>query len=285
MQSWEIFNEGLSQIIYHYTSLSGALNILSTGMFHLTPHLSGYERVLAKPGTFYFLSTTRTRAGRYHYNATRGVLFVLDGKWYGARYPAKSIDYWGDRDPSKTRNKQHEAEDRIYSTDSEIPITGVIEIHVLINPKEKTSLIYAREVIAAATQFDIPTYLYTDRMAWRSLNKRKTSDTDILINDPIQSPSTTEAYYELTQLHDVIFQTDISKITTRWKNAILWHPKDLERDIETAISNASSHHDRDTRRQLTDITKFMRANRITSLTELASVILNKWKKIQQGSKS
>ena len=58
--------EGLSPVIYHYTSLPILYKILSKNVFLLTPVLINKSEENVGSKKSYFLSTTRSRHGNYH---------------------------------------------------------------------------------------------------------------------------------------------------------------------------------------------------------------------------
>lgn len=165
--------EGVSHEVYHYTRINVAADILSDGVFKLTSvvgHTSDANLVPA--GYSYYLSTTRSKVGGYHkHPGADAVLFVLDGTWYNRRYRGGPVEYWGDR--HNLYGRESEAEDRIFSKDPTIPITGVKELHIYFSPKSEDVGQYARSVMESCKSLSIPVYLYNDPAAWLLQDTRK----------------------------------------------------------------------------------------------------------------
>lgn len=183
MRAKELINERVSSIVYHYTPLAQAKNILSTGNFELSSSLGSVEQQYQPKGYPYFLSTTRTRRGGYHANSlgNSGVLFVLDGDWYNRHYKSSPIDYWQERG-KLLPGRSSEAEDRIFSKEPTISAAGIRQVHVYVNPDKVTDTIKARarQVLLLAKKLDIPAYFYTDPQDWINFDKRNLGDIKVL---------------------------------------------------------------------------------------------------------
>lgn len=177
---------GLSPVLYHYTDISRAGTILFDDRFKLGTSVGTEveEDLRDKKQKFFYLSTTRHKLGGFHKNTAHGVLFVLDGKKLGEKYSGDPVDYWGESfrkvDPAK-----FEAEDRVWSKDPYIePATKYItEIHA-INPNfdQDRDKRWVRKLLIEAKTKGIPIFVYTDRVAFRALDKRKAlplSDLDL----------------------------------------------------------------------------------------------------------
>ena len=190
MRVEEIISESLSRVAFHFTSISTALKIVSSGQFELSSALGSVEQQYMPKGKPYFLSATRSRRGGYHENAgrTTGVLFVLDGNWFNQRYKSQPLDYWGNRNPTQSHHRSHEAEDRVFSAEPTIPIDGISAIHVLytIDPDwadDKTDAhnrAVTRELLIAGKTRGIPTYFYTNKQSWQNLDTRKLGNVKML---------------------------------------------------------------------------------------------------------
>jgi hypothetical protein len=176
MRATEFLAESLSRVAYHYTNLHSAAKIMASGKFELSSDLGSVEQQYAPKGHRYFLSTTRTLTGGYHeYTSSGSAMFVLDGNWFNQHYKSGPVDYWGNRDPLQSHHKAHEAEDRVFSKTSTIPINGVTAVHVLIKPDSENEHLgaLARTVFINAKKRDIKAYLYDDEVAWRALDTRR----------------------------------------------------------------------------------------------------------------
>ena len=171
----EILTEGATDILYHYTGTSSAAQIFKDGAFKLSRTTGNpSEESYAPPGYPYFLSTSRSKTGDYHrWVGTGGVMFVLDGQWFSQRYPVKPIDYW-ERSWQFSPDRTREAEDRVFSKESEIPLGGVTAVHVLLKEQDESRSPLTRTILIEAKKLGIPTYLYTDEAAWRLQDTRKT---------------------------------------------------------------------------------------------------------------
>src|SRR5690625_3388144 len=112
----ETILEGITDIVFHSTSINGATRILESNRFALTPAFTkGSETSLNPREKLFFLSTARTRTGAYHVdNRYSGVLIVLDGRKLSHNHHGRAIDYWGE-DFRKARKGGYEEEDRIFS--------------------------------------------------------------------------------------------------------------------------------------------------------------------------
>jgi hypothetical protein len=164
---------GVSNIVYHYTNLRKASDILKDDKFNLTFALSSNDRL--KPDTkYYYLSTTRSRIGNYHEGSYIGVLFRLDGRKLQDNYKGNPVDYWG-REFRKVSPTKNEMEDRIWSDTPEIaPATKYIdEMHVFYDTKYSKDPKGLRDLLIQAKRKNIPYYIYTDKKAANLLDKRK----------------------------------------------------------------------------------------------------------------
>lgn len=201
MNSKEILLERASDIVYHYTSLTNSLSILSSGVFKLSP-ASGtdVEQQYAPKGYPYFLSLSRSKVGDYHrWVGDSAVMFNLDGRILSNNYPIKPIDYWySGKTPEKLKKgewskidpldkrsmwqyspeRSRETEDRLFSKENTVPIDAVTSIHVLITePDERRSPI-TRKVLLAAKLRGIRAYLYDNKDSWRFQDISKALETD-----------------------------------------------------------------------------------------------------------
>ena len=184
---------GISDIVYHYTSLSAASSILKEDQFALT-FISGADDTLKPNDKYYYLSTTRSRRGSYHEGSRVHALMVLDGAKLRSNYIASPVDYWG-REFRKVAPAKNEMEDRIWSSKPYIkPASKYIkEIHISFvdvgaNQAFKRQI---KSLLINAKKKGIPTFVYTDETAANNLDKRKAvklSDLDIK-TDPTEFKS------------------------------------------------------------------------------------------------
>ena len=135
MRFEKYLTEGITDILYHSTSIHALESILKMDKFKLSTSIgTGSEEDLAKKGKFFFLSTTRNRLGAYSKYPTEGqAMLKLDGRALGYKYAGKPVDYWG---PTfrKEEPLSFEAEDRVYHTKPYIDNASkyIKEIHMLL---------------------------------------------------------------------------------------------------------------------------------------------------------
>ena len=225
-KSLETLFEGLSPIIYHNTEYSGAVGILKSNTFRLSPALSiGGDRpslkLKRKSGQFeridmtkklYFMSTSRIKYGGYA--RTMGLhqaVFVLDGQKLSHNYTAIPVAYWsslmpGSKTPSEELLKRDENEDRLVSNKMEIPNANkyIKQVHVLVDKdldKTKTSERYKyfftqlKEINDNAEKLKIPIYFYEDFEAYKLQNIKKSKSFEQL-ELPVPEQSKSSEHYE-----------------------------------------------------------------------------------------
>lgn len=194
----EILSEGLSDVLYHFTSEHRLIDIINQDKFILTASVGTQaERGLelsTKNQKLYYLSTSRSRQGDYALNNIKGVFLELDGRELGYKYEGAPVDYWG-REFRKVNPRKHEMEDRLYSNDPEIPNAHkyIKSISILVEPKPDEKLKeddwlewmsnlreLARTVIPYSEKYDIPVYLYDNASDFYTGNKKKSITTDYL---------------------------------------------------------------------------------------------------------
>jgi hypothetical protein len=170
--------EGASPLLYHYTALDNAVNIVDSGKMLLTYSLQGRpDRRNDKDKPFY-MSFSRTRHGFKRESPFSAVLLEFDGKALNNKYEIRPFDYWGyswemQKDSGFSADEQ---EDRLFSYNPEIPLWKYLRaIHVFFRLEDKIS---PSEQMAGfikhkCNENDIPCYVYNDVKAWRLGNKKK----------------------------------------------------------------------------------------------------------------
>lgn len=287
MKVTEILTESLSRVAYHYTGLPAARKILKSGQFELSSVMGSIEQQYAPKGMPFFLSTTRTRTGGYHdYIGAGAVMFVLDGNWFNQHYVSRPVDYWENRDPAKAYHRKHEAEDRVFSRDSTIPIGGVSAVHIyLSNDLEPDSTLPAdaRQAMLAAKVAGIPAYLYDNEAAWRALDTRKS----IPVSNKLRGAERGSGYQSthpgyLAPWIELIGAKNKSQLSKK-ANEIrysLQYSYDTEQaasGLGNDMSNARKPNSGIDRENAVKIINFMRQNRLEKLSDLVKYLQSKWK--------
>lgn len=168
---------GLSPVLYHSTDVRNLISVLESNTFRLTySRVNKSERSLSREN-LYFMSTSRHALGGYHKDAFgQTSLLVLDGVKLSNKYSGSPVDYWGERfrkaDPTK-----FEAEDRIWANTPTIPNASsyIREIRIYLgdNTDEDYVIRSTKKAVLSAKKLNIPTYVYKDKEAFLTGNKRK----------------------------------------------------------------------------------------------------------------
>lgn len=280
-------DEAATDILYHYTGVHAALDILQEKQFKLSSALGSVEAQYAPKGYNYFLSAARSRSGGYHhYTGTSAVMFVLDGRWINQRYPVKAIDYWA----GMGRGDRHkETEDRIFSKESAIPTTPITAIHVLLKEANEFQSPITRKLLIAAKQSNIPTYLYKDEGAWRLQDTRRSVsvvDAKTVLRGQEISRYRSKGTRWLKPILDLLTATNemqlgdrakkmLQNVKYHWSDENDYYFRDSVHGVETDFSNARKPYSGDYD-DLTKIVSIMRQNRIGSIRELMLFIGKKW---------
>ena len=307
-QKKNFLSEGLSSIVYHYTSLHSAVSILQSGKFELSSTVGSVEEEWAPRGYHYFMSTTRTKFGGFHdYAGDGGVMFNLDGEWYNNHYPAGPVDYWGNRDVSKT-GRASESEDRIFSKTPSIPINGVTAVHVYVKPmdeKERQNWrtgypAMARKALLLAKKQGIPAYLYEDEASWKrqspngrvEITKRETLSGPDLYKSPSNRrrmrtrTNWFEPWFQLINLDDTkklgkkasSFAYDLSYDNSYYSDSMI---KSLKNDLANARKPGSGND----REGAVKLIQFMRQNNLNTVEDFVGLLAKKWKAIKENERN
>lgn len=174
-----IINEGVSDVIYHFTHMRNILNILKTNKINLSPVTGtvNYDFRVNR-GKFYYLSLTRSKHRDVGYGSgdTR---ITMDGKKINQNFKTIAIDYWGsERDPKKRdkitygsgsslykqMSRDYEQEDRIATNKSEInnAIKYILGIDLLIREDFENDLKYAEEIKYYCDKYNINLNVYNN---------------------------------------------------------------------------------------------------------------------------
>jgi len=187
----QTINEGLSNIVYHYTYFQQLLNILKENKFHASTNIGTHADFKKTQGKFYYFSMQRTK-GLTGYASHHGnnVAIVLDGNKLNQKYKGGPIDYWEWSTSSKDwTDPQHykeallsnELEDRIFIDKPTIDNASIYikEIHIYINEErfgEYISKDDINNIILLTKKYNIPIYFYNNYNSFQLQNKTKTVD-------------------------------------------------------------------------------------------------------------
>lgn len=286
MRAKELINERVSSVVYHYTPLGPAKNILSSGNFELSSSLGSVEQQYQPKGYPYFLSTTRTRRGGYHTNVlgNSGVLFVLDGDWYNRHYKSSPVDYWQERG-KLLPGRSSEAEDRIFSKEPKMSAGGVKQVHVYVNPAEVTDTIKARarQVLILAKKLNIPAYFYTDPQSWINFDKRNLGDVKLLTGQEHLGGYTSTHKGWLSPWVELLYaksKDQLGKKANDIRFSIAYsnkyNVKQGAQGLATDMSNARKPGSGRDRENAVKIINFMRENKLETLYDFVNYLADKW---------
>ena len=287
MRAQEFITEGATSVLYHYTSVNAAVQILATGHFQLSSSVgTSAEYQYAPEGYPYFLSTSRVKSGDYaRYVGSSGVMFVLDGDWLGQRYPVKPIDYWERAWLQSDGTRTRESEDRVFSREPEISIACVRQIHVLIREQHEYRSPQVRRIMIQAKKQGIPAYLYADEQAWRLQDRRRAitpRQASELLRGAEPQRTTWHARTYLDRWLELIHKnrkSDLSKEADKLRYNLQYYSADGDHQLGVDLSNARKP-DAGDRYQAVKIIDYMRRNRLRSPADLVDAMRDKWKAAQ-----
>lgn len=170
-------SEGLSPVLFHFTSLFGAGKIAAEDRFRLSATFSNpSEEQTGAGGKHFFLSVTRSRIGGYTLRSSynKNVVLVLDGKKLSHRFSGGPVQYWS-RSMINMDWKYDEQEDRIYHTEPYINDASsyIKEAHVLLVPERvDITSVERRALLRMKTKFT-KVYVYDDERAFILMDKRR----------------------------------------------------------------------------------------------------------------
>lgn len=236
-----MFTESVSSIVYHFTSLRKAYNIIVQGEFRLSPtfiHPSNVETRFSK--NYYYLSTTRSKLGNFHQSEHMGAMFKLDGDKINRNHKGIAVDYYADLGGSK------EMEDRIISNKSTLPFkNNVLSIDILLSEEYMTDIDarIAFFIYVYGKKNGIPVLVYTNRRAFINSDKRKALSYDIIktFKNGETIPSFEQKRHQLKELiglyHKPYHKLNKEELTVR--NEIIKNP-DFKYSIRTDLDSQVS---------------------------------------------
>jgi hypothetical protein len=287
-----ILDEAATSIVYHYSGVSAAAKILTNGVFQLSSVTGNKsEEKYAPPGYPYFLSTTRSKVGDYHrYTGSSAVMFVIDGNWLNRHYKTKAVDYWERSWQHSNGTRTSESEDRVFSKTPEIPIDGVVAVHVLLKEHSENRSPEVRTILINAKKQGISAYLYTDENAWRLQDTRKavtpSAASSILKGQQPKgySPSRPPTMY-LEPWLELIYKnkkSDLSPRAEKLRYDLVYYGSrnpDEDSNLGTDMSNARKPNSTDYPTAI-KINDYMRKNKVPNTVALKNMLVDKWDKIK-----
>lgn len=175
-------NEGLSAIVYHFTSTDALENIVKTNKFRATAVLGGGSDSRFNKGYFFFMSTTRNKF--LNYNGS--VCLVLDGNKLNQRYKGFSMEFFNvlykKTNKSVRRSVDSEAEDRLVLNKPEIPnaLDYILEVHI------NDYLFFGGDLISTFEVLEergVPIYFYNNEINFLRQDKRKSIKPEFRVSE------------------------------------------------------------------------------------------------------
>lgn len=291
--------ESVSSIVYHFTRLYNAAQILSDARFQLTVS-SGTDTELAlqKGNKPYYLSTTRSKVGDYtlHNFFKDGVVFVLNGDWFNQRYKGGPVDYWGGTrlQSSETglKGRYSEMEDRVFSDKPYIPLPKdpkqvILAVHILYKPDNDTRRNpYMRKLLTKVKQMSIPHYVYDDEKAFVLQDTRKAipidsafiaqiSQQDPILDKPWPARQPTDYLKGWREIYHINDKNKLSKEGKRAADKVLYYLKDAYSGLGADIHNVKAKGDPG----LIKLIKIFKKMGISSAKQYVDAMRAKWEPI------
>lgn len=163
-----LLSEALTDVVFHYTTLSTGLKIVNTDTIYLQSALGGTADNM-KRKELYYLSLTRQRNANFGYSykfRKQGVRIEFDGQKLSQRFKGQAIDYWGssmgkmsyytNRGDDFNDTKQHhtdaESEDRMFSNKPTLYDAHkyIKRIDVIFDPKDENQFQYVYHMLMSS---------------------------------------------------------------------------------------------------------------------------------------
>lgn len=213
---------GVSDILYHYTSMENTIAILKDNQFKLTVALSSDDKLKPKQ-KFYYLSTTRSKVGSFHIDSAGyfGVLLKLDGRKLQQTYKGNPVDYWGP-EFRKVAPSKNEMEDRVWADKPfiESATKYIDEMHIYFGGAYREASEYDRKKLATlvslANQKHIPFYIYTSEKAAKLLDKRHATPVEELDLEAAESEDDRkrEPIYDVSNWLELYEKSNVDELST-----------------------------------------------------------------------
>ena len=259
--------ESSSSVVYHFTRLYNAAEILKDRRFKLAASPgTDSEQALQKGNKPYYLSTTRSKVGDYtlHNFYKDGVVFALNGDWFNQRYRGGPVDYWaGSRLKSSEtglKGRYKEMEDRVFSDEPYIPFPKdpkqlIKAVHILYKPDTDTRRNpYMRTLLTKVKQMGIPHYVYDDDAAFVLQDTRKAipvnrefiariSQQDPMSDKPWPSRQPTDWLKGWREIYHAKDKDSLTKEGKRVADKLMHYLKDAYSGLSADIHNVKAKGD------------------------------------------
>ena len=271
-----------SPILFHYTNISSALNMVNSGKINLT-YASGADRRNSSKGKAYYFSMSRIRHSGYNHGSPwDAVIFEFDGTKLGSKYQIRPVDYWGySWDLQRTSPITDEQEDRLFSHDQEILLYPYLKsINIYVRPEgdrdfKEDNLKRVKFIKKKAEENNIPCFIYNDLNAWRTNNRKKAVDlessSEMLDSDLVDNNRTREGDKDIITIIKIINDPfnkqqdeDVKNFLRRYRGS------DWKSSINAMVGNARREQNPQTRNAMYELSKLERKNKKNILDLLDS---------------
>lgn len=282
-----MLTEMLTDLVFHFTSLSNGLNILEKCKFNLTASIGTEAEDLLKSGDrVYSISFARSRTADYTaQNAySQGVVFNINGDYFNKNFRSRAVDYW-ERFWAKM-DRTSEMEDRLFSYKPFIkfdPKKAFSEIHVLSTQLKETEPHYVLRLMKEAKKQNIPVFVYTDQKAFVLQNKKHSLSVNEIksaINNPMEPSKYARPKRDYFHAYiDLMMKKDRSELTKDARKK-LWYMggsmynEDMTRALSADIHNFKKSEEYQD--QIYTIVKYMKKNKLKTIRSLIDHLSDKW---------
>lgn len=300
MKFKEYLDEGLSPILYHYTTADILLKMLKQDRFFLSATIStGADEDLGNQKVW-FLSTARNKTGGYGYDKfyekSYHVMIEIDGRKISQNYSGRPVDYWGSDFRKMDPVKYNEMEDRVFADEDHIPNLKkyIKSVHIYIPKEDKRtnntnwndiSLRNIRRSIIILKKKGIPYQFYDTKDTFFSQRKPIPFNSGLLrvhgkeeyFNHPSGSSYSRDAHSILR----LLLATNFDHITRSEDNEAFKIAYKIRYESGAYIDSMihqlfkNVQTDEKGRKYLGEISKIMKKNRIKGTKELADFLKNK----------
>jgi hypothetical protein len=253
-EALSIKNAGISNIVFHATSIYNAAEILKDNRIMTTSNIGteaeGNVLIPRLKKHFYFLSTMRSLSGSYRPEYHKYAYFELNGDKLSEKFAGEAFDYW---QHDKKYNKESEQEDRIITNLPYIEPADKYINKILIYFKTKNYAYYqeissidieALESIKnSAKNLNINVYVFEDFSNLRLRNIKKSKTIEDTISDLKNEISNKNiSYREIRRFpqqeinEESIFVKDMMKFKT-------FAEKVLSKDVDRELFNSRMWRD------------------------------------------